>query len=85
MPVVEIDIKTLDVLYSWMIDAYRLNFMLIFWTDDLKNAAIEDIEKLYRHFDEDTEEEEHLTMNQIQVYYPYLFCSFFSFYRNMYS
>ena len=85
MPVVEIDIKTLDVLYSWMIDAYRLDFMLIFWTDDLKNAAIEDIEKLYRHFDEDTEEEEQLTMNQIQVYYPYLCCSFSHFEEKMYS
>ena len=73
MPVVEIDIKTLDVLHSWIIDAYRLDFMLIFWTDDLQNAAIEDIEKLYRHSDEAEEEEKHLTMNQIQVYHICLF------------
>ena len=84
MPVVEIDIKTLNVLHSWIIDAYRLDFMLIFWTDDLKNAAIEDIENLYRQLGEDTEKEEQLTMNQIQVYHPY-FCCFFLFYRKLYT
>ena len=73
MPVVELDIKSLNVLHSWIIDAYRLDFTMIFWTNDLQNAAIEDIEKLYRSFDEATDGEKHLTMNQIQVYYNYLF------------
>ena len=67
MPVVEIDAKSLKVRYSWLIDAFRLDFNLILWTDDLKNAAIDDLERLYADFDEEKGEPKHLTMNQIQV------------------
>ena len=47
MPVVEIDAKSLRVRHSWLVEAYRLDFNLILWTDNLKNAAIEDLERLY--------------------------------------
>ena len=72
MPVVEIDTKSLNVRHSWLTDAYRLDFNLILWTDDLKNAAIEDLERLYTNFDEQKGEPKHLTMNQIQVSILYL-------------
>ena len=72
MPVVEIDPKSLNVRHSWLTDAYRLDFNLILWTNDLKNAAIEDLERLYADFDGEKGEPKHLTMNQIQVSIFYL-------------
>ena len=67
MPVVEIDAKSLRVRHSWLVEAYRLDFNLILWTDNLKNAAIKDLERLYAEFDEKKGEQQSLTTNQIQV------------------
>ena len=67
MPVVEIDAKSLSVHHSWLIDAFRLDFNLVFWTDNLKNAAIEDLERLYAEYDEKKGEQQSLSTNQIQV------------------
>ena len=67
MPVVEIDVTSLEVHHSFLIDAFRMDFNVILWTDDLKNAAVKDLERLYGKFDEQKGDEQHLAANQVQV------------------
>ena len=72
MPIVEIDTTSLEIHHSFLMGAFRMDFNVILWTEDLKAAVVEDLEKLYgrdRHINGYHEQREklHLNLNQIQV------------------
>ena len=75
MPIVEIDTTSLEIHHSFLMGAFRMDFNVILWTEDLKAAVVEDLEKLYgrdRHINGYHEQREklHLNLNQIQVGKP---------------
>ena len=73
MPIVEIDASSLEIHHSFLIDSYRMDFNIILWNEDLKAAAVKDLERLYTHRDLRNNEflvsKDKLTLNtnQIQV------------------
>ena len=47
MPIVEIDVTSLEIHHSFLMDAFRMDFNVILWTEDLKTAVVKDLERLY--------------------------------------
>ena len=72
MPIVEIDTASLEIHHSFLLGAFRMDFNVILWTDDLKAAVVEDLEKLYGrdlriNGYHEPRGKLHLNLNQIQV------------------
>ena len=72
MPVVEIDTASLEIHHSFLMGAFRMDFNVILWTEDLKAAVVGDLEKLYgrdrrTNRYHESGEKVHLNLNQIQV------------------
>ncbi len=56
MPMVEIDTSSLTLHHSWLADAHRMDFNVVFWTNDLKNVAIQSLENLYSGADKEKQQ-----------------------------
>ena len=72
---VEIDVPSLEIHHSFLIDAFRLDFNVILWTEDLKAAVVEDLQGLHERY---TRNESwgnlRVDLNQIQVDTNYKLC-----------
>ena len=75
MPIVEIDITSLEIHHSFLIDAFRMDFNVILWTEELKAAVVEDLQRL----------QERVNLNQIQVDTNYKLCPVTNRYKLQYK